>query len=68
MLCPYCPTEFQVTIQEGDIVLTVRKYFGEVESPFDQMWSLHFDENVGNVDVPVYGPGKIKSIFEAGAF
>jgi hypothetical protein len=68
MLCPCCPTEFQITIQDGDIVLTVWKYFGDVKSPFDPMWSLHFGENNRGVGVPAYGPGKIKSIFEAGTF
>jgi hypothetical protein len=66
--CPCCPTEFQITVQDGDMVLTVWKYFGYVKSPFDPMWSSHFGENIWGVDIPAYGPGKIKSIFEAGTF
>jgi hypothetical protein len=68
MQCPCFPTEFSITIQDGDIVLTVWKYFGDVKSPFDPMWSLHFGQNNGGVDVPAYWPGKIKFIFEAGTF
>jgi hypothetical protein len=68
MMCPCCPTEFQITIQDVDMVLTMWKYFGDVKTPFDPMRSSHFGENIGGVDTPAYGPGKIKSIFEVGIF
>ena len=44
------------------------KCFGDMKSPFDPMWSSHFGENIGGIDIPAYGSGNIKSISEAGAF
>lgn len=70
--CRVCPTEFQVEIHEfkrrgKGIVITVWQDFGQILSPFDRAWNVHFFPGTYFGELR-YGPsfmgGDIREAFE----